>query len=902
MSQHRRPAMGGASRNGDYRYRRREEDGDSDYEYQGSPIGTRYGAGEAFAMNLDSRSSPQIAQPQPRKPQLPKSPMSSRQDSGGNRGPQQMPQGLRVPGNDGNSNGGNRSPLPRPARSNYVPSNVDPSSYVQERELNPSFSYRPNQQPIRPQPRAPRFSEDVGNPAASTNRPSTSSSRSIYIGFDPTNAQATTPSAAGSLGVIPNFPTVPPPIPTPPNQQRRSSSGPPPAARRGTSSYYSQQTLMVSPIPEESSDRHGSYASSAAIPSSWDAGPVELYPRGGEELFGEGEAEEFRLPTGDAEEDERGLVRQASLGRKSKPIITEIKGVSGTKSPDHEFGFKPSDESMNTASSGAGASGGVGIGLSSPAEKGSPTLKLPGAESPTSFPGFALAQSSVSSRSASSSPLAQPPAAFTKEDYNESSGFPFPNNLGYSKGISSDSPGSDDLSTPRKFPAGPTKPGRRLPPRLNMDAVRDAEARGSLTSLPDLIRRATKLAAVLETGRPDSRWGMRRSYMDKSSSRSNGRETDSISDILASFPPPVLASSRQGRRATTMSQWPLPGDFNSDNDSSVGPSRRQGRRVCGLPLWAFILLVILALLVISAAVIVPLQLVKLSKNDKNGNDDSRRSVLAECRSKNPCQNGGVNIARGTFCGCVCTSGFTGSNCTQKEDSSCTTVDLQDLQGGLVKGIQNVTMGTALPRLFNLAEPSYNIVLDQEMILAVFSNEDISCTTQNALVQFNSESMPSTNGGTSTTDKSPALLRMRRDLILDRSPTPTAGGTVPSATGFSGDSSDLRTAAVDSDAVDFARVAVLYLTSAGNLSVAEKAQHQLQVAFSDGIDYGGLGVGGNITVNFDNRSIRMADGNVIGGITANATGNSGNGSGGNRTSNAGSQKRSVFEGYIKILFV
>ncbi|CAZ80608.1 unnamed protein product [Tuber melanosporum] len=735
---------------------------------------------------------------------------------------------------------------------------LDPS-YIQERELNPSFSHRPNQQPIRSQPRAPHFSEDVGNPAAPTNRPSLSSSRSIYIGFDPTNSQATTPSAANSLGVIPSFPTIPPPIPTVPNQQRRSSSGPPPTARRGTSSYYSQQTLMVSPIPEEPlSDRHGSYASSAAIPPSWSAEPVELYPRGEEDFFDDGEPEEFRLPTaGDAEDDERGLVRQASLGRKSKPTITEIKGIGGGKS---------SDESMKTASSGAGVSGGVGIGLSSPAEKNSPTLKLPSADSSSQFPGIALGH------------------------------------LGHSNGVSMDSPDSEGLPAPKQFPAETAKPGRRLPPRLNMDAVRDAEARGSLTSLPDLIRRATKLAAVLETGRPDSRWGMRRSYMDKSPSRSNGRETDSISDILASFPPPVLASSRQGRRGTTMSQWPLPGDFNSENNSPVGPSREQGRRVCGLPLWAFVLLVILALLVISAAVIVPLQLVKLSKGDKGGGgDDSGNSVLAECKSEIPCQNGGENIATRDFCGCVCTSGFTGANCTQKEDSSCTTVDLQDLQGGLVKGIQNVTMGNALPRLFELAEPSYNIKLDRAMILAVFSNEDISCTAQNALVQFDGESMPSTNGKRSTIGESLPLLRMRQDLTLDTSPTPTTSGTVPSATSSSGGSSETRTAVVDPDAVDFARVTVLYLTNAGNLSVAENAQYRLQVAFSGGIDFGSLAVGGNITVNFDNRSIKMANGDMVGGITPNTTGNSSDGSGGNRTSNAGSKKRSILEGCIRTLF-
>lgn len=43
--------------------------------------------------------------------------------------------------------------------------------------------------------------------------------------------------------------------------------------------------------------------------------------------------------------------------------------------------------------------------------------------------------------------------------------------------------------------------GFRRPQRLDIDAVRDAEARGSLTSLPDLIRRATRLASMIDKGR-----------------------------------------------------------------------------------------------------------------------------------------------------------------------------------------------------------------------------------------------------------------------------------------------------------------------------------------------------------------------------------------------------------------
>lgn len=49
------------------------------------------------------------------------------------------------------------------------------------------------------------------------------------------------------------------------------------------------------------------------------------------------------------------------------------------------------------------------------------------------------------------------------------------------------------------------RPEGRRPPRLDIDAVRDAETRGSLSSLSDLIRRATKLASNLDRGRTASR-------------------------------------------------------------------------------------------------------------------------------------------------------------------------------------------------------------------------------------------------------------------------------------------------------------------------------------------------------------------------------------------------------------
>lgn len=337
--------------------------------------------------------------------------------------------------------------------------------------------------------------------------------------------------------------------------------------------------------------------------------------------------------------------------------------------------------------------------------------------------------------------------------------------------------------------------------------------------------------------------------------RSNRRDTDSISDILASFPPPALA---QGKRPT--SQWPLPGDFTRESEFSIRPPRRDVRRVCGLPVWAFVLLVILALVVISAAVIVPLQLVGLYKGKNNGS----ASALAACKQKNLCLNGGETIAMKDFCGCVCTNGFTGSTCSQKDDSSCTTVDLKDAKDGKSKGIQNATMGSALPRLFEIAYPYYNIQLDMARVLAVFSNQSISCMAQNALVTFNGKAVPSTaDDGEDSVSALPGV-KKREDIVTD---TPDSSSSTVQTSSVTNPSGNSRVPQLDPDAIDFARVVVMYLTTFRTLMVAGDAQGALQSGFSAGRDFGNLSIGNNNTVNFDNRSIRLSDGSMVGSVTA-----------------------------------
>lgn len=499
---------GGRSRDEgeEYAYRGREEDDDAS-QYSPEP---RYGFGAMPIPEIDSRPSNRPTQ-QPRRPLQP---MSSRQDGGGGQS-FPMPPVPRAPSNSSRGGG----PPPRPPRPSYVPSNLD-SSDVQEVRQNPNFSYRLNQQPVRSQPRYSQQSEDDEDFLSPLGHPSMSSSRSIFIGFDPSNPSGPSNSppgpSAASLGVIPNFPVVPPAAPAVPNRKSLGVN-PPPSARRGTSSYYSQQALGVSPIPEEPIDRHGSYASSAAIPTDWNFGPVEYYQ--GDDFIGDSDDDDSEIHVDPYIEAGGGLVRQASLGRKSRPVITEIKSSGslrgGSKSSSNES-FKSSlsvDKSVGVARTGS----------RSPAVKISPTVIPP---LPTIIHPGPPARPPAPSISPSGLLTIQKPVPYTADNYmderfNFSRGVSQSSSPGLEKELGYLTPTSPWATTPTsvKIPAATagSHPGRKVPPRLNLDAVREAEARGSLTSLPDLIRRATKLAAVLETGRPDSRWGMRGSFMGNSS-------------------------------------------------------------------------------------------------------------------------------------------------------------------------------------------------------------------------------------------------------------------------------------------------------------------------------------------------------------------------------------------------
>jgi hypothetical protein len=221
--------------------------------------------------------------------------------------------------------------------------------------------------------------------------------------------------------------------------------------------------------------------------------------------------------------------------------------------------------------------------------------------------------------------------------------------------------------------------------------------------------------------------------------------------MLAAFPPPVQPANRQSRgswfrQATT--SWPLPlGADGRDAqatraigratpDDEVESPRKGGRRCCGLPLWAFILVIIIVLGIIAAAILVPLEFFVFRR--LNGNGPSPEPALAQCQAQLACSNGGTNVISQGVCSCICTNGFTGSNCTLAGATGCTTTNIVSM--GDSTNFNNVTLGQAIPRLIVQGQSNFSIPLSGTAILAKFNTGSLSCIAQNSLVTFDGRSM------------------------------------------------------------------------------------------------------------------------------------------------------------------
>lgn len=341
--------------------------------------------------------------------------------------------------------------------------------------------------------------------------------------------------------------------------------------------------------------------------------------------------------------------------------------------------------------------------------------------------------------------------------------------------------------------------------------------------------------------------------------------------MINAFPPPA---SRNGRRSRGSwfrgTSWPLaPGrqggadgaDANNKDGSGEPPNEgnaRAARKCCGMPPWAFILLVIVLLCIIAVAIVIPLQFFVFKTL---GNHEEPQSQLEQCRSDLVCQNGGTNVISQGSCSCICTNGFGGSDCSESGSAACTTTNLAS--SDTEAAILNVTIGRALPRLIVDASSNFSIPLSGTEILAKINSGDISCLRQNALVSFGGRSTRIGQASTEVNDMgdgSDGTLDLSEDaVIVDTDATLSGDGLDAAATQAptlvqrrttitatddlssptpTGDGSDNPTGRdsspaynVTEEALDFARTAVLYVLQEHNVTEASNAQTALERFFN-----------------------------------------------------------------------
>ncbi|KAK4229965.1 hypothetical protein QBC38DRAFT_518483 [Podospora fimiseda] len=721
---------------------------------------------------------------------------------------------------------GRLEPPQRPPRPSRVPSILD-GTKVQD--FTPVFQYRP------------RSERDSSGPDT------------LGIPETPTSM------SRSSVGTIPDFPV---PVNIPSGPPRRSVNlGPPPSARRGASSFYSHLSY-VSPIPEESprSRSHTSFASSAAMPESWGTPSPGQSPQYPEAYYDDTIMEEGSY---DGNDDEARLVRDASVGQLAKPMLVSAV-TARTLGLPQEQGMRPGPSPIQT---GPFPDGTGYVDHSSSSSTVPVAARLP----------MASAVNSNSVVEAASLNSSEVPSTLSGET------------------------GSDNSAPSGGRPYSRLSAIRR-PPRLDMDAVRQAEARGSLTSLPDLIKRATRLAASLEKGkRPASRFDDSGEYAAYDFGAIREKHQSGLSDMLAAFPPPAqpVASSRRSIRESIrdhVQSWPLAvnltrtGNTSRDavqnsnsSDSQRSPTnQKQGRRCCGLPLWGFLVVLLLFVILATAAIVIPVEFLVIQKQ-KSNND--AQAALQQCQQQLPCANGGTTVVNEGACGCLCTNGFTGYDCNTAPAPACATMSLGN-------SMENVTVGDAIPRLIEQAQTNFSIPLDGTEVVAKINAGNLSCAAANALVTFDGSAVREGSGKALAFNANAVVIEgiafTTITLLMGQSTTitvdaknpwptsvvvsPSAGTTVRTtvvapttvATTFIVSSKTTQPAqstitttptvtstitttmsvssgvaippkptfSVTQEVLDFARVAVLYILQVNQLSDAEKAQSALQRFFTN----------------------------------------------------------------------
>ena len=239
------------------------------------------------------------------------------------------------------------------------------------------------------------------------------------------------------------------------------------------------------------------------MPESWgepSPGPSPNYPDFLDDAIME---EPESVYDDDIEGDETKLVRSASMGRRGKPALVMNKGVSGPV---------PVNGGGSGSSSGSGSRSGSGSSSNNDEDANRPGPTPVQDRSFNDGTGYLEASTSSSNTLPTKAKLA---GGLSPEAM-----------LGAFAAAGSTDPSDRSRGSPSQTYSRLS--AIRRPPKLDMEAVTTMQSRGSMTSLPDLIRRATRLASMIDKGRrPASRFDDYDDYPDEKFGRDGDRDLSS---------------------------------------------------------------------------------------------------------------------------------------------------------------------------------------------------------------------------------------------------------------------------------------------------------------------------------------------------------------------------------------
>lgn len=638
-----------------------------------------------------------------------------------------------------------------------------------------------------------------------------------------------------------------PPVP-------RLTKGSPQSARRNQAPQMRQQAPSQSspespawPLPQTRGAKAGEASTAAMQRRGGPPIPQQANPYERESVYSR-PSEPGTPPT------PHGIVRQASQGRRAKPVLTTIRSP---EMREEQVGFKSPRESTINALSAA-----ISAGMAPSSRPQTPQTQATSSPLRMPFADESPPRSPIDERL----PL-EPPRVFRRSPVTTPDS---------GTSVHSCNP---LLGTDPRPAMSDRIPSSRRPPRLNIEAVREAESRGSTTSLAELIRRATKLASNLDRGKTASRLGML--DMFNAGEKDNKRTSGSISDMLSAFPEPGMtptSARHHDPRLPPGSSHLRDGEMAPHESRIFQPDRPNGRRCCGMSLASFFVVIFVLIILIAAAVLIPIFLIVIPRMQ------NASTSLASCSTSHVCQNMGISVISDDKCSCVCTDGYTGDHCQLPLDAECSTTGVT-IDG---KKYDSATAGSSLPDILSGSSRNFSIPLNSTALLSLFAANNLSCITENSLVSFNIQTPnqkrflpihvpiaadPSSMQTLKARIPQPSTVASSNGIVFQASSTSSAvpSSTASSSTQTASSPASSASSPVSPKMLSFAQVVVLYVfEQSSTLSIAVNAQQTMQsyLANVGGNANGTLSVGYqdlHISADFENFEILWGNGTSVGGV-------------------------------------